>query len=142
MKIDFKYNVGQEVFFLNKRNEERRLMKSWTFRMMARLMDETEMTRSEALKQAQLVRELLEALGQGEVLFQYERADGQLREAEGTLRHGLSEQFDSYEYKTDSKERYKSDDLNFTYWDLERNAFRTFSAARIRRIVRVVIKNR
>ena len=48
-----------------------------------RLTDDSEvpMVRSEAFRQAHLVRRLLERLGQGAVTFRYRKADGSLRRA-------------------------------------------------------------
>ena len=63
------------------------------------------------------------------------------REAFGTLRAGIDPVFDAYVYKNDVKTNLHTDSLNFTYWDLEKKGFRTFSAARIVKIIAVAIPN-
>ena len=99
------------------------------------------LTRSEAFRKAHLTRELLENLGKGKVCFQYRKQDGTLREAYGTLRRGIDTEFDAYVYKDDVKTNQNAESLNFTYWDLEKEGFRTFSAARIVKIIAVAIPN-
>ena len=95
-----------------------------------RLTDDSEvpMVRSEAFRQAHLVRRLLERLGQGAVTFRYRKADGSLRRARGTLARGIDPEFDAY--VGDGKRR-DTDTLNFTYWDLQKHAFRSFSAGSV-----------
>ena len=112
----------------------RRLMNRWVFDMANRLMTEIDMQRSEAFRQAHMVRKLLERLGQGEVVFEYYRSDGTLRRARGTLCRGVSEAFDNYERKTPLKPTVHDDGLHFTYWDLDREQFRSFAAARVVKI--------
>ena len=122
-------------------NETRRLMNRWAFERANKLMDEENVSRKLAFQQANLTRELLEQLGQGVVTFEYMKQDGTLREARGTLRHGISEVFDSYVYKTDLSEKDHDTGLNFTYWDLDRETFRSFSALNVVRICAVSIPN-
>ncbi len=94
-----------------------------------RLMSEYGVGRSEAFRQANMTRRLLEALGRGVVNFSYRKQDGTERQAVGTLCKGISADFDNYERKTDERSGEDFDEkLQFVYWDLERNAFRTFSA--------------
>ena len=113
----------------------RGLMNSWVFNLANYLMEEYCRPRKEAFRQAYLVRELLEALGKGVVTFEYEKQDGTLREARGTLCHGISEKYDNYMYKTDMTATNKNENESvFVYWDLDREAFRTFSAMKLRRI--------
>ena len=122
----------------SKIQEEKRLMNRWVFDVANLLMDDENVSRKVAFRQAHLVRELLDALGRGEVRFAYQKKDGTLREARGTLCHGISEAFDSYDYKV-------ADDLkdagvggtNFVYWDMEREAFRSFAAMNVKKIVEV-----
>ena len=116
-------------------------MDAWVFSLANELMEEECVTRSDAFKRAYLVRDLLENLGQGKVTFQYMKQNGKSREAMGTLRRGIDPVFDAYEYKEDAKTNQHADSLNFTYWDLEKKGFRTFSAARLVKIIAVAIPN-
>lgn len=111
-------------------NENRRLLNRWVFELAYRLMEDENASRSAALRQAHLVKDLLEALGRGEVVFQYEKSDGTLRTARGTLCKGVSEAYDTYEYKTEQKDR-DEDATKFSYWDLDKECFRSFAAMRI-----------
>ena len=121
--------------------ETRQLMNRWAFILANRLMEEENVSRKVAFQQAHLTRELLEALGRGVVTFRYTKQDGTLREARGTLCHGISEAFDNYEYKTDLTEKDYDTQLTFTYWDLDREAFRTFRADNVVRICAGSIPN-
>ena len=125
-----------------KQQEERSLLGAWVCDMANRLMNESEvpMTQSKAFEQAHLVRRLLEKLGEGRVVFGYLKYGGVLRVAEGTLCKGIDPAFDNYVHKTIENNR-KTETLNFTYWDLGRHAFRTFSAARVVEIIAVEILN-
>ena len=118
-----------------KQQEVRSLLGAWVCDMANRLMNESEvpMTQSKAFEQAHLVRRLLEKLGEGRVVFMYEKKGEGLRTAVGTLCKGIDPAFDNYVHKTIENNR-KTETLNFTYWDLGRHAFRTFSASRVRRI--------
>lgn len=122
-------------------HETRRLLNRWAFEMANRLMDEENVSRKVAFQQANLTRELLEQLGRGVVTFEYMKQDGTLREARGTLRHGISEAFDNYEYKTDLAEKDRDTQTVFTYWDLDREAFRSFAVLKVVRICAVSIPN-
>ena len=130
---------------MKKEKTTKSLLGAWVCELANNLMNEceTSMTRTEAFRRAHLARELLEKLGQGKVCFQYRKQDGELREAYGTLRAGIDPVFDKYVEERRSKERRSKheDSLNFTYWDLEKNGFRTFSAARLVKIVAVAIPN-
>ena len=129
---------------MNKKNnqEEKNLMNRWVFDHAYAMMDEFNMNRSEAFRRAHLARELVVALGQGVVTFQYEKQDGTLREAEGTLCKGVDVAFDNHVYADEKVEQnYATGSTNFTYWDLEKHGFRTFSALRIVKIIAVVIPN-
>ena len=126
---------------MKKEKTTRSLLGSWVCELANNLYNESEtlITRTEAFRRAHLVRELLESLGMGKVTFRYEKLDGGIRVATGTLCNGIDPLFDSYDYKSDLGEYQESDSLNFTYWDLEKHGFRTFSAARNVRIIEVVI---
>ncbi len=119
----------------------RRLLNSWVFNLANRLMEEENASRKVAFRQAKLTLDLLDALGQGIVSFQYKKQDGTLREARGTLRHGISEAFDNYVYKTEATEKDNDTQLTFTYWDLDREAFRSFSAMQLEKIDSLTIPN-
>ena len=118
-----------------KQQEERSLLGAWVCDMANRLMNESEvpMTQSEAFRQAHLVRRLLEKLGEGSVMFLYKEKGGVTRSALGTLCKGIDPAFDNYVHKTTENNR-RAETLNFTYWDLDKHAFRTFSALRVRDI--------
>ena len=108
-----------------------RLMRRFAFDLANVLMEDGCMGRSEALRQAHLASKLLSALGQGEVRFVYQKQDGTLREARGTLCHGISKAFDDYEYKENSLMAECPLGQTFQYWDLDREAFRSFSAEKV-----------
>ena len=125
-----------------KQNKEtRRLLNSWTFNLANRLMEEENVSRKVAFRQAKLTLDLLDALGQGIVSFHYTKQDGTKREARGTLCHGISEAFDNYEYKTDLTEKDYDTQMTFTYWDLDREAFRSFAAMQLEKIDSLTIPN-
>jgi hypothetical protein len=129
------------------KQEEKRLLKSFVCSLAMRLYDEESVSIKEAFRRAHLARELLEQLGQGKVTFQYEKQNGDLREAMGTLRWGIDPTTPTRppqgeDSVTPSRRRRREpDSLNFTYWDLEKHGFRTFSAARIVKIIAVAIPN-
>ena len=85
-----------------------------------------------ATRQAWLCQHALEKLGKGMVMLDYNKQDGSRRLARGTLCKGVSEAYDSYEYKGKSGVR-KTDEGYFTfcYWDLDEGGFRSFNAARL-----------
>ena len=111
------------------------LLRKWAFYFANRLMNEYNLTRKAAFKQAFLTLKLMDALGRGEVRFVYEKQDGTLREARGTLCHGISEAFDNYKYKTDVTDNDRDTGTNLTYWDLDREAFRSFSVLKLKEIM-------
>ena len=69
------------------------------------------------------------------MVFEYEKKDGTLRQARGTLCRGISEKYDAYEYKTESHVNDEYPKLDIAYWDLEKEAFRNFSVVNVKRIV-------
>ena len=123
------------------KQEEKDLMNRWVFDHANAMIEELNMDRSEAFRRAHLARELVEALGQGIVVFEYVKKDGTPRLAQGTLCKGVSEKYDAYEYKTDSHDKDKYSELDTPYWDLDKEAFRNFSVARVVGIHGVVIPN-
>ena len=123
-----------------KNNEEtRRLLLSWVMVLAAHLQDEHGMTRSEALKRAYLVSDLLDGMGRGTVEFTYRKGTGKVRHARGTLCKGVSERFDNYEYKREAQNLSASTGI-FTYWDLDAENFRPFTANRLMEIIEIRVK--
>ena len=121
-------------------DESRRMMSSWTLELANWLMSERDMTRREAFLKAHLTRRLLDGLGQGVVVFQYRKENGEIRQARGTLCPGVSEDYDRYEYKRDDSDAFSRADERgvYVYFDLDRNAFRSFAAWRL---VEVITEN-
>ena len=62
--------------------------------------------------------------------FSYMKANGEIRQARGTLCHGISDDFDHYEYKAEDADTFTRVLRRgvYVYFDLDRRAFRTFSA--------------
>jgi hypothetical protein len=114
-------------------DESRRMMSSWTLELANWLMSEKDLERREAFLKAHLVRRLLDGLGQGVVVFQYRKENGEIRQARGTLCPGVSEDFDHYEYKRDDSDAFSRADERgvYVYFDLDRRAFRSFAAYRL-----------
>ena len=115
-------------------SEVQRLLLSWTMELASYLKEEYGMERKTALEKAHLNRSLIMYLGDGVVEFVYEKEDGTEREARGTLCKGISAEFDGYEYVACDEKAVIWPREDFTYWDLEREGFRTFKASRLRRI--------
>lgn len=117
--------------------KESRLLRRWVFDLSNALIHEG-WPRKEAFKQAYLCLRLMVYLGLGTVVFEYEKKDGSVRRARGTLCKGISKEFDHYEHKS---EQHKARPFDvFTYYDLDAPGFRTFDATRLRRIIETVIK--
>ena len=114
-------------------DESARLLNRWVFDHAYMLAGEFNLSRSEAFRRAHLAKELLDALGRGEVYFEYEKKDG-------TLHHGISAKYDNYEYKTGETAGDKYAKLDISYWDLDIGGFRSFSINNIRGITEVIIK--
>ena len=74
--------------------EKRQLLNSWTLELANWLITEHSLKRSEAFRKAHLTRQLLGMLGEGVVTFCYKKANGEERQARGTLCHGISDGFD------------------------------------------------
>lgn len=115
-------------------SEEQRMLLSWTMDLACYLKSKYGMERKAALEKAHLNRSLIMYLGDGVVEFVYEKEDGTEREARGTLCKGISKAFDGYEYVRSDAQSVIWPREDFTYWDLEREAFRTFKASRLLRI--------
>lgn len=116
-------------------------MNRWAFDVANQLMAEGDMTRRGAMQQAYLLRDLLDGLGRGTVQFVYRKADGTRRTAWGTLCRGVSDEFDSYECKSDGDPRcVNTEGTTFVYWDLEAGAFRSFRAEHLLSIISVTVR--
>ncbi len=114
--------------------ERQRLLSRWVMELAAFLQDEYDISRTSAMELAHLTRELLQRMGEGKVWFEYRKDDGSIREAVGTLCPGISDKFDSYEVKGDNRGHNRWPCEQFVYWDLEREAFRTFKAHKLIKI--------
>ena len=121
--------------------EMQRLLCSWTMDLAAYLRSKYNMDKKRALELAHLNRELLTRLGTGRVWFDYKKLDGTMREACGTLCKGVSKLFDAYECKTSHEKADQRPTEVFTYWDLDKEAFRTWKASRLVKIKAVNIVN-
>ena len=110
--------------------EKRQLLNSWTLELANWLVAEHSMKRSEAFRKAHLTRQLLGMLGEGEVTFCYMKANGEERQARGTLCPGVSVDFDHYVYKDEDADTFTRVLRRgvYVYFDLDRRAFRTFKA--------------
>ena len=121
--------------------EKQRLLCRWTMELAAFLQEEHNMDKKAALELAHLNRELILHLGSGRVWFIYMKEDGTLREARGTLCNGISQKFDEYEYKNNFSTDSRWPTETFTYWDLEKEGFRTFKASNLIKIKAATIVN-
>ena len=81
---------------------------------------------AEAMKQSWKVLKLKEALKKGVVKFYYQKLNGEIRTAWGTLKEGLISE-------TKGTERKKNDSL-VTYYDNEKQAFRSLKVANLIKI--------
>jgi hypothetical protein len=113
---------------LNK--EKRQLLSSWTLELANWLITEHSLSRSEAFRKAHLTRQLLGMLGEGVVTFCYKKTNGEERQARGTLCHGISDDFDHYEYKAEDGDTFANVLKRgvYVYFDLDCRSFRSFAA--------------
>ena len=113
---------------LNK--EKRQLLSSWTLELANWLITEHSLKRSEAFRKAHLTRQLLGMLGEGVVTFCYRKANGEERQARGTLCHGISDDFDHYVYKAEDGDTFTHVMRRgvYVYFDLDCKSFRSFAA--------------
>ena len=90
--------------------------------------------RSNAFKCAHALYRLAEWLAKGLVEFSYMKEDGTIRHARGTLRDGVSEKFDEWKRKQAEKPKDKANEPEDSvkqvvkYWDVDKEAFRSFRA--------------
>ena len=102
----------------------RRLGNRWVFDCANQLMADENMERKDAFRQAVRAYHLLELLGKGEAEFEYLKVNGEKRHARGTLCHGISAEFDNYEFKNDKPDVGQMDFGIIVYFDLDKNEFR------------------
>ena len=121
--------------------EGQRLLCRWTMELAAFLREKRMKDKKTAMELAHLNRELITRLGSGRVWFVYRKEDGTVREACGTLCKGISKQFDEYVCKTSSKKADKWPTEVFTYWDLDKEEFRTWKASRLIKIKAATVVN-
>ena len=106
--------------------------KGWAMSVANQLRWHKGFTPGEAVRQAYKVQNCLKALGKGVVKFSYyEKKDGSLRQAVGTLCKGVSAAYDRYEYKGKGEKAKNELPMTFCYWDLDEEGFRSFNAARL-----------
>lgn len=91
--------------------------------MMWQFIRKNGYSRSEALKKAWLNIKLKAAMRQKIVKFYYQKVDGSIREAFGTLKESLLPMTQGTEKKANS--------TLFTYFDSERESWRSFKRANI-----------
>ena len=90
--------------------------------------------RSKAFKCAHALYRLAEWLAKGLVEFSYMKEDGTIRHAHGTLCDGVSEKFDEWKRKQAEKPKDKAKEPEDSvkhvvkYWDVDKEAFRSFKA--------------
>ena len=117
-----------------------RLLNAWVMRLAHQLTEDYGLKQSNALRRAHMAAAVLNRLGKGEAEFVFLKDDGSLREARGTLCRGIDPDFDNYKSKGNGKHRDNSNTEGiYTYWDLERHAFRTFKAINLVQVDNVKI---
>ena len=90
--------------------------------------------RSTAFKCAHILYRFAEWLVKGIVAFTYMKDDGSIRHARGTLCDGVSEKFDEWKRKQTEKPKDKAKEPDdsvkqvIKYWDVDKEAFRSFKA--------------
>lgn len=115
----------KEMRKVNDCEQIRRLSNRWVFDCANRLIADEGLERKHAFEQAAKAFHLLELLGEGEVRFEYLKANGELRKARGTLCHGISSVFDNYEFKNDRSDEGQREPGVIVYFDLDKEAFRS-----------------
>ena len=97
--------------------------------------------RSKAFKCAHAIYRLTNELAKGLLEFSYIKDDGTLRHARGTLCDGVSNRFDEWKRKQaekpkDKKAKSKTKPREIiTYWDLDKEGFRSFRADRLIEVI-------
>ena len=114
--------------------ETKRELDKWVMELAHYLEAEYELEWKVALRKAHLTKTILGLMGTSVVQFTYRKKDGTLREARGTLCRQMSAAFAAYEY-VKTVEEVVWPRATFTYWDMDREAFRTFSADRLIEVI-------
>ena len=97
--------------------------------------------RSKAFKCAHAIYRLTNELAKGLLEFSYMKDDGTLRHARGTLCDGVSDRFDEWKRKQAEKPMDKKAEAKtkpreiITYWDLDKEGFRSFRADRLIEVI-------
>ena len=97
--------------------------------------------RSKAFKCAHAIYRLTNELAKGLLEFSYMKDDGTLRHARGTLCDGVSDRFDEWKRKQAEKPKDKKAKSKtrpreiITYWDLDKEGFRSFRADRLIEVI-------
>ena len=97
--------------------------------------------RSKAFKCAHAIYRLTNELAKGLLEFSYIKDDGTLRHARGTLCDGVSNRFDEWKRKQAEKPKDKKAKAKnkpreiITYWDLDKEGFRSFRADRLIEVI-------
>lgn len=117
------------------RKEERRLTSRWLMELAhAMQVERPNLTWRFCLMQAHLTGRLLAELGRGRVAFSYTKETDAVnwrRHAEGTLRRGVSKALDAWLDRPGSQPPTAASAdtaLTVTYWDLKREAWRSFKS--------------
>ena len=109
-------------------SHERKLLLRWTMQLAHTIQEKEGLTLSQSMRLAALTCKLLQGLGKGVCCFTYMKEDGEVREARGTLHRGIDPDFDNYKGKGKARRDNSNTEGIYTYWDLDRHAFRTFKA--------------
>ena len=119
------------------KNQRREL----TCRLANFLVNKRGFDRSKAFKCAHAIYRLTNELAKGLLEFSYMKDDGTLRHARGTLCDGVSDRFDEWKRKQaekpkDKKAKSKTKPREIiTYWDLDKEGFRSFRADRLIEVI-------
>ena len=104
----------------------------WRMKLANKLRWHRGMTQSEAMTVAWQCRDMLDLLRMGVVKFAYIKENGEYRRARGTLKHGVSAEFDAWiDGKHTRKQRNQNTNGTYNYWDLDKNGFRSFHADKL-----------
>ena len=119
------------------KNQRREL----TCRLANFLVNKRGFDRSKAFKCAHAIYRLTNELAKGLLEFNYMKDDGTLRHARGTLCDGVSDRFDEWKRKQAKKTKDKKAKAKtrpreiITYWDLDKEGFRSFRADRLIEVI-------
>ena len=114
-----------------KSKNQRRELTCWLANF---LVNKRGFDRSKAFKTAHALYRVVDRLAKGLFEFSYMKSDGSIRHARGTLCDGVSEKFDEWKRKQAEKTKDKEAESKtehreiVTYWDLDKEGFRSFKA--------------